>query len=170
MLCLCHAWLLVFTIERECGPYAKKAATVVILLCYVCPPLMYFHEFSKLPPAAAGSGELLQCWCKMWAATIDCVCLSVACHSASLCGAVWTNDNSKAMTTQAQSTQEISLCLWLTGCLSFWLINPSFCPHSLTFLFQNFLFYFCIADTDWGADTDKTGKMKQIRKMEGKKR
>lgn len=83
-----------------------------ILLCYVCPPPMYFHEFYKLPWAAAGSSGLLWCWYKMRVATIDCVCLSAACHSTSLCGVVWTNDNRTVMTTRATFC---SFCL--THCL-----------------------------------------------------
>ena len=71
-----------------------------------------FSFFYKLPWAAAGSSGLLWCWFKMRVATIDCVCLLAACHSMSLCGAVWTNDNRTVMTTQATFC---SFCL--THCL-----------------------------------------------------
>lgn len=64
-------------------PYSKTTA-VVIILSWV----------------DTSSSDLLRCWYKMWAAITDCVHQSVACHSASLCGPVWTNDNSKTMTTK----------------------------------------------------------------------
>jgi len=49
----------------------------------------------------------------------------------SLLGPVWTNDNRKAMATQAQSSQQIWLFFSLIVCLFLSTINPSFFSASL---------------------------------------
>lgn len=119
---------------------------------------MYLHELNKVPQAAAGSGGLFWCWCKMRAATIDCVCLSVACHSSSLCGAVWTNDNSAAMTTWAQSTRHVLLSLCLTVCLfAFLCLNLSLLPTPSPPNPLSFLHCWCPTPSgpNWEVDTDK---------------
>lgn len=137
-----------------------------------------FMSLTSLSWAVAGSGGLLRCWCKMRAASIDCVCLSVACHSTSLCGVVWTNDNSTATTTWAQSTWHILLSLSLSPspsltccCLSNWL-TPVF-QSPICFSLPESVFYpppppphaTCLHSwiagvllpfvLDWVVDTDK---------------
>ena len=99
----------------------NKPASLQYALCVHLPCI-----FTCFPRAAAGSGELLWCWCVMRVATIDCARLSVVCHSACLWRAVWTNDSRAAMTTGAQST--LSISLYLSVCLSNW-FTPLLVSH-----------------------------------------
>lgn len=169
-MCLCHAWVVVLTGKSNCEPYAKYAGIMVYFIFsvwYVCPPRMYFYEFYMLPSSCRWC-RLLWCWCKMRAASIDGVRLSVVCHSACLRGAVWTNDNGTAMTTWAQSTQHISLSLSpsaRTNRLIPLLFLTPYIFSLLAFVFIPLLSlspsfsYFCLSPpgSNWGVDQTKRG-------------